>query len=194
MALEGASLPAGALSSSARAALDSRQRQLKIALAPCGPRVARAIYASLANMAARALDDDPETRRAIAAQEISDMAALPAFALADAAAAYRRGAIGDGKWRPTSGELIVEARRRANYFHVELEKLSRVLNAPVIAQATEYVLPERWAELSRMLAIVGVPAKPEISTEELVRVMNERPLEIGRALQKSLQEIFPPSA
>ena len=66
MALEDGALPASTIASGARAGLESHRRQLTAALAPCGPQVARAVYASLAGMAARAPDEDAETRRAIA--------------------------------------------------------------------------------------------------------------------------------
>ncbi len=133
---------------------------MTIALAPCGPQVARAVYASLAGMAARAPEDDPDVRRAIALQEISDMAEVPAFALADAAAAYRKGDIGDGKWRPTSGELVVEARRLAGTYYAELGKLSRVLGAPLLeSQPGERISKERWDELRGMAALVAASTK-----------------------------------
>ena len=133
--------------------LDSRARELRTALAPCGHETARVIYASLAGMAARAPDGYPAMRRALAAQEVDDLALLPAFALSAAAASYRRGDVGDGKWRPTAGELAVEARKRASPLHAELGKLSKVLNAPTVVTGPR-ISQGRFEELKDMLASV----------------------------------------
>jgi hypothetical protein len=155
MALENGTMTPDTLPSEPRVALQRRGEQLRLALEPCGAARARVVYATLAAMVARN-ETNPEVARAVAAQDVADLSSLPDFALTAAATAYRVGQLGDGKWRPTAGELAVEARRRASDHRIELAKINLVLAGADKAKPSEpRVSRERWKELSDMLASVA---------------------------------------
>jgi hypothetical protein len=55
---------------------------------------------------------------------------------------------------------VVEARRLAGAYYVELGKLSRVLGAPLLeSQPSERISNERWDELRGMLALAAATTK-----------------------------------
>jgi hypothetical protein len=138
------------LPASTRAAFERRRAELAAGLAP-GPRdQVVAILASLDDMVARRDGDADEARFAFR-RDVEDLAHLPQWALAEAAAAFRRGEAGDGRFRPTAGELARAAALRMRPFGAELDKLQRVLSAPVDPPRREPDAAKRTAAVKRIL-------------------------------------------
>ena len=91
-----------------RQALSARQVCLAEALAPANDRQIRAVLATLADMPAAAESDHLKARFALE-RDILDLKGLPEWAIADAARAYRRGEVGDGRCAPLQGSSKARA-------------------------------------------------------------------------------------
>ena len=98
-----------------RSTLLMRLDRLALALAPCGLQKIPAILAELDGMIDRALGSEAQAI-AQAKLDLRDLEGLPEFALRDAVRAFRRGARGEGRFRPTAGEIRIEALRRVEPF------------------------------------------------------------------------------
>jgi hypothetical protein len=131
---QGGKLMAKDLPDAARQALSARQICLAEGLAPANDRQIRAVLATLADMPAAA-ESDPLKARFALERDILDLTGLPEWALADAARAYRRGEVGDGRWRPTAGQLARLAREKCAAARREHQEISRVLSAPLETEA-----------------------------------------------------------
>jgi hypothetical protein len=154
-ALDSGSASSSTLASGPRVGLENRRGILLAALAPLSAERIRVVLASFAGMAARA-QYDPRIARALADQAVQDLSRVPGFALPEAADAFRQGKVGDGRWRPTPGELAKEARKRAEPFFAELQRIDRVLDSPLLQREPEKrISPEQRAQLSAMLRGVG---------------------------------------
>ncbi len=84
--------------------------------------------------------------------EILDLADVPLWAFLEAVKAFRRGDVGDGKWRPRSGQLRKLAMQLAQPFIDEMAQIDRVLSAP-IAEARRPV--ERKAMLNKLSVLIA---------------------------------------
>jgi hypothetical protein len=154
--METGDLNALALPSGPRSGLTSRRDALQAAMAPCSKQRAASLLASLGGMAARS-QPDPETARALAVRAVEDLSDVSEWALAEAVRAYRIGDIGDGHWRPTAGELRIEARKRERRDREELWRLNRVLDHPAIdAGPIKKIDKEQFAELQAILSAAAV--------------------------------------
>ena len=143
-------LSAVTLPSEARDALMVRRDRLRSAMAPTGPARTAAILATLSGMSYRG---EPEQKMVtfLAKQDVTDLCTLPEWALERACQAYRLAEIGDGHWRPTAGELRTYVLRKCEPWHVELEKLRRVLTAPRLdAPRSPPATPEQRAKMRSM--------------------------------------------
>jgi hypothetical protein len=163
VAIDNGDLSSLTLPSGPRAGLEGRRDVLRAALAPCSPRAAGMLLASLEGMASRA-QPDRETAKALMAQAIADLTDVSEWALAESVRAFRVGHVGEGKWRPTTGELMIEARKREASNREELARLNRILDSPALALAPvkrRKVSPERFAELRAMVSGVARGAEEE---------------------------------
>ena len=134
------------LPSGARLGLKSRRHELETALTPAEPDRIRIILATLADMPAQ-VETDPAKIRFAMERNLADLAEFPEWAIAAAARSYRKGEVGDGKWRPTAGELAKFARARVRAWREELAKIEAVLSAPAIA-APEAIDAERRKQVA----------------------------------------------
>lgn len=150
-ALDDRSLSSATLASGQIVGLRSRMNSLTAAMAPCTrPRIA-AILASLDGMAARTAGD-ADMAKALMLQDVEDLDGVSEWALVASARAFRRGDIGSAHWRPTAGELRVDALRRETSYRREMHRLSRVLDAPELtAPPRVRISPDRFKELSAEL-------------------------------------------
>jgi hypothetical protein len=138
-ALQEGSLHSGVVPNGALVSLRSRRAQLEACLAPASTEVIVVALASLGNMPGQSIPNPTEVA-ALAAQDVEDLADVPGWALVEAARAYRRGEVGDGKWRPTAGQLRKEAIKRATAVRGEVWRIKRLLDAPSLtAPAPVYV-------------------------------------------------------
>lgn len=146
-------VPSGALIS-----LNLRRCDLEAALAPAPRKAIVTVLASLGGMPSQSIGD-PDEAKALLRQDVEDLSDLTTWSLEAAARAFRRGEIGEGKWRPTAGQLRKEARRRENEARAELYHLRRLLDAPAIeAPRPEYVPQneiEQMHERIRKIAVRG---------------------------------------
>lgn len=143
------------LASGPRVALERRRRELCDALAPCGPKAVAGVLATLEGMAYRK-EVDGAAIAVLVKQEIEDLQGYPEWALAAAARSYRLGELGEGHWRPTSGDLAKEAGRLVGPFHVELRRIGRLLDSPQLsAPARVRISAARWAALKAQIAELG---------------------------------------
>lgn len=150
-------LSALTLPSGPRSGLESRRDALRDCLAPCPKARIAGLLASLGGMASRA-QADPDTAKALAIQSLDDLSDVSEWALGEAVKAFRLGQIGDGRWRPTVGELRIEARKREAPHREELWKLGRVLDNPAIdASPIKLIGKDRFAELQALVS--GVTPK-----------------------------------
>lgn len=143
-------IPSGALQS-----LRVRRTDLLAALTPAPRPVILKQLASLRGMSSRAIGSDDEAM-ALASQDAEDLADVSGWALEAAARAFRRGEIGDGKWRPTAGELRKEARRRESEPRAELFRISRLLDSPALEKPKPvFIDREKFETLKDGLAKLG---------------------------------------
>jgi hypothetical protein len=108
-------------------------------------------------------EDDPATARALFEIAVSDLEdeRLPEFALLAAAKAFRMHRVPGrkGSWRPTPGDIRVEAARQAARWRHEHRRIASVLSAKA-EPPRQIVSRERFAELQgRLTAIVGGAAQ-----------------------------------
>jgi hypothetical protein len=150
---QGGNLMRGDMPDDVRQALATRHALLAEALAPADKNQIRAVLATLADMPATS-ESDPWKARFALERDILDLRGLPEQALASAARAYRRGEVGDGRWRPTAGQLARLAREKCATATRELQRISRVLNAPVQAEAL--AAPERRRAVLAMMHSLAV--------------------------------------
>ena len=111
-----------------REMLVARRSELAQSLRPASTERILAILATLGRMIARSETSPEETEFAMRC-DVEDLRGVPEWALDEAAAAFRQGRIGDGRFRPTTGELRAEANRRVTPFATEAARIERVLNA-----------------------------------------------------------------
>lgn len=115
------------LTAGAREALRWRKADLDYALSPINEDALDRILVSLSTMVAQATPGaDGKLALRLARH---DLKPLPEFALRAAAEDFRRGAAGDGKFRPTIAELSRLARLKALRFAEERSQIERVLGA-----------------------------------------------------------------
>lgn len=137
------------------AALRSRRQEIVDCLKPASRKTIAMVLASLAGMASQAVSDADEAA-AMARQDIDDLSDLSAWALESAARAFRRGEVDDGKWRPTTGQLRKEARRRENDVRAEWYKIGRLLDAPAIsAPRPEYIPQAEVEEIHKRIRVIA---------------------------------------
>jgi len=132
-----------------RARLERRREDVALALRPAPRERIAAVLASLDGMVARGESDAAEAEFAFR-RDVEDLVGAPEWALEAAAAAFRRGEVGEGKFRPTAGELRREASRRAAGYAEEAAKIERVLRARIEA-APAPLGPERRRRLAEAL-------------------------------------------
>ena len=124
----------GDLTDEGRHVLKARQAHLTEALAAANDRQIKAVLATLADMPAPS-ETDPWKARFALERDIVDLTGIPEWALAEAARAYRRGDVGHGRWRPTTGQLARLARDKCAAARREHQEISRVLSAPLETEA-----------------------------------------------------------
>lgn len=132
------------LPSGTREGLVTRGQELALALAPADPNRVRLILATLADMAGPT-ETDPNKARFAIERDVADLSGLPEWALAAAARAYRRGEVGDGRWRPAAGEVAKLARAKCEAARAEAYRIERVLKAKV--QDRKPIAKEQWEAL-----------------------------------------------
>ena len=110
------------------------------------------ILASLSGMPSQAVVNEDELA-ALLRQDVEDLSDLSAWALESAARAFRRGEIGDGKWRPTAGQLRKEARQREIDPRADLYKLGRLLDHKDIRAPRPVYIPQN--EVQELHARIG---------------------------------------
>ena len=130
MAIDAEYLRPEDLPESDRQQLVTRKQELAFALVPAEQDRIRLILATLADMPTAA-EQDPVKARFALERDVADLSSLPEWALAAAARAYRRGEVGDGKWRPTAGELARLARSKCEAARAEAYKVAKVLAAEI---------------------------------------------------------------
>ena len=178
--MEGGELTAAKLPSGARLGLETRRRELAPLLAPAAPERIVLILSTLDGMTARA-EMDPDVARVAMKRDIADLSGLPEFALAAAARAYRKGEIGDGKWRPTAGEIAKLARAKADEYREELAKIEAVLSAKVALSAPPTIGLEDRKRLGDMLRrTVDQMQAREIAGEQALKAKSGRPEDIAK--------------
>lgn len=161
MALEGGSLPATALPEGARLGLGRRIRELDASLARASDDMIRKILATIADMPSR-VETDPAKLRFALERDVSDLSEFPEWALAAAARAYRKGEIGDGPWRPTTGDLATYARQRVAAHRRERERIERVLRAKIEPPKKPASAEQRKASADRLRALVAEKTLPPV--------------------------------
>lgn len=114
------------------AAYEGRRAAHVASLRPATEREIAAILYTLSRMPAPSAVDEDDAEIAVGIA-LNDLAGLPAWALKDAAEAFRTGRLGDGHWRPTSGDLRKAAERLTAPAHAEVRQLADVLAAPIAA-------------------------------------------------------------
>lgn len=156
-AADNGKLSALTIPSGPRFGLESRRDALRACLSPCPKARIAGLLASLGGMASRA-QADPDTAKALAIQSLDDLSDISEWALGEAVKAFRLGQVGDGRWRPTVGELRIEARKREAPHREELWKLGRVLDNPAIDEPPiKPISKDRFAELQALVS--GVTPK-----------------------------------
>ena len=164
VAIDTESASTNTLAPGERSALESRRTELRRALAPSDDNGICSTLATLAKMGARS-EHNPQVALGLVKQDIADLRHVPYFALAEAAAAFRQGEIGDGCWRPTSGQLAIEGGRRARAFQTELQKIGRVLESPRLSRNPEpRISKEQWAHLGARLAAAASSSQGVVAT------------------------------
>jgi hypothetical protein len=146
------------LPSALRLGLERRREDLGAALKGASEARILAALATLQRMVARAEGDAEEAEFAMRC-DLADLAGVPAWALEAAAAAFRRGEAGAGKFRPTAGELRREAMRRVEGYAEELARIDRVLRAR-IEPARKPLDPDRRRELAEAMRAAAGAAAP----------------------------------
>ena len=151
-------VPSGALAS-----LKVRRSTIEASLISASPdaRAIGAVLASLGGMQARTLAD-PDEARAVLMQAIEDLSDVPLWALERAAKAYRKGDVGDGKWRPTPGELCIEARRQMAPVKGELYRLRKLLDHRDLERPKPVYLPiEQGMAIYESIKAMGASKSPD---------------------------------
>jgi ABC-type transporter Mla subunit MlaD len=143
-----------------RAVLERRRDDLILALRPASRDRIAAALATLDGMVARAVNDFAEDRYSVQV-DIADLADVAEWALEAAAADFRRAKVGEGRFRPTAGELRREAMRHAQPFAEELGRIERVLRAPVEPAAKPIDPDRRRALAAEMRAAVAAASMPD---------------------------------
>lgn len=158
-AVETGELNALTLPSGPRSGLTSRRDALRDCLTPPPKARIASLLASLNGMAVRA-QTDPGAATALAIQALEDLSDVSEWALAEAVKAFRTGELGDGRWRPTTGELRIAARKREAKHREELWKLNRILDNPAIdAQPVKRIDKGQFSRLQALMA--GVEGKTD---------------------------------
>lgn len=150
-------LKRGTLGEPARGALLKRLDELVLALAPCQAAKIPAILTQLDAMMAPGDAGDALTV-AQAKLDLRDLSGLPEFALRGAIEAFRRGAVGDGKFRPRAGEIRLEALTRAQPFARERWRLE-ALKLEALPEPGKPIDEERRRALAE--AMRGAPRAME---------------------------------
>lgn len=135
-----------------RTALILRRDLLAGAMRPASVGEIVAVMASLDGMIARG--EGEREAAASARRDLEDLDGLPAWALEQAAIAFRRGDVGEGRFRPTAGELRREAMRRVGHMAEERGRIEKVLAARVIPERKPENA-ERRRELADRLRKLG---------------------------------------
>lgn len=162
-----------------------RRREILAAALQAAPREKiLAVLASLDGMVTRAENDLGEAKFAVR-RDIEDLVGLPLWALEAAAAAFRRGDVGQGKFRPTAGELRCDARQRVQAYAEELAKIERVLRARVEPPKREPD-PERRKALAAMLRAAAIAMTP--GTREVAPPPADKSM---RPTREDLRERYP---
>lgn len=129
-------------------AFRARAAELEQRLKPAEPDAIAAVLASLDRMVDRREVDAAEAEFAVRVA-VGDLGSAPEFALAEAARDFRCHVVGDGKFRPTTGELRKRAAEIAAPHFAELAQIRglRLDHLP----ARKPVDPERRKALAEML-------------------------------------------
>ena len=119
--------------------LRDRKADIAAALRPATRGAIAKVLASLNGMPSQSVVNTQEMA-AMLRQDVDDLEGLSEWALDAAARAFRRGEVGDGKWRPTTGQLRKEARARETQPRGEAYKIGKLLDAPAMhAPRPEYI-------------------------------------------------------
>lgn len=129
-ALEGGRLPTGALADGARLALSTRAKTLAEALAPTPVERVKMLLLTIEDMPSRTEEDRAKLKFAVE-RDASDLSEFPEWAIVAACRAARKGDVGDGVWRPTTGELVKFCRAKLAALRSERAKIAAVLAAKV---------------------------------------------------------------
>lgn len=148
-------VPSGALVS-----LRNRRSDIEAALVGAPRKVIASVLASLGGMPTQSIPNNDEVA-ALTRQDVDDLSDVSAWALEDAARAFRRGEIGDGKWRPTAGQVRKEARRRENEARAELYSIHRLLDAPALSAPRPSYIPK--AEVEALHKRIGFLATEKVA-------------------------------
>lgn len=152
-ALENGRLPATALADGARQALARREEDLAGSLAPASPERIRKVLATISDMPSKTEEDRAKLRFALE-RDVTDLAEFPEWALAAAARAYRKGIVGDGVWRPTTGQLAAYCRQKVAAAIAERARILRVLMAH-LESPRKPISEERRGEMAASLRALG---------------------------------------
>jgi hypothetical protein len=158
--IEGSVVAAELIPAPFAAALDRRRRGLQPALRPAARPELGAIIASLEGMVARS-ETGTEALFAVE-RDLADLAGPPLWALEQAAQEFRRGVIGDGRFRPTIGQVRRRAVELAAPFAAELWAIDRVLAAEARAPPTAEERA-RALKLARRLELWAAEARAPLT-------------------------------
>lgn len=152
-ALECGRLPPMALADGARQALIRREQDLDSHLAPASAERIRMVLATISDMPSRTEEDRAKIRFAIE-RDVADLSEFPEWALAAAARAYRKASVGDGVFRPTTGQLAAYCRQKVAGAIAERARINAVLTAKV-EPPCKPIDAERRSELAASLRALG---------------------------------------
>lgn len=194
-AMDRGDLTTETLSVGARLGLESRSRELASALEAASPDRIRTILFTLEDMVARNEPDAAMARYSIE-RDISDLSDMPEWALRWAAAAFRRAEIGDGKFRPTAGELRAAAVRKVEAVRAEQYRLDAVLRAKV-PPPSKPIDPEMRAKAAEQLQLAAAAFRIRDLEAERARgagrdVLSEE-TEEAKALRRDARAVESPS-
>ena len=141
----------------------ARVEEISDAMEPIGERGAmRELAALFAVMAIRNASEDEAS--ALMAVYAADLGELPAFALAEACRAYRRGILGDGKWLPTPGEIYQAAVRAVEGPAKECRAILSILSAKI---STPQISAERKREIIEQTRLAARAADISPTMDEM---------------------------
>ena len=127
----GESIPFDVLDRRVRARLVDREAELTTAMRPATDDEIMRLWRTFVDMRGGCKPSSLDEAYSIAKLRERDLIDVPLWAVAEGAAAFRRGEIGAGSIKPPAGPIRKEAVARAAVFFAELALIRRVLAAEI---------------------------------------------------------------